>query len=365
MKSRAVTYAKRLFGQFQDDDVMGIGAELAYRFLFAVFPFGIFLAGLGGFIAEWAGVDDPTQLLMGAVRDNLPAEISGEVALQLDQVVGTTQPGLLSFGAVAAIWAATGGTSSLMKAMNRAYDVEESRGFVKKTAVAIALTVVGGAGILVSFVTIVGGSAVTQELGERLGVGDVALTVITLARWPAILLLLGLAVGALFRYAPDVRVSWRYTILGGLLFAVVWLLATAAFGFYVANFGNYANTYGALGGVIALMLWFYLTGVVLVTAAELVAVIATEREPHLVATKANPKNAGTVDARPGTVTPPLQPIPPAPAPRVMRGAAAWETGYRAQRERGNPVLAAAILGGGALIGALIGRLSSSGAEDDA
>jgi membrane protein len=379
MKERAIAFGKNLFQQFQDDDVPGIGAELAYRFLFAVFPFGIFLAALGAFVAQWVGMQNPTEQLLSAVRDNLPAEVSGEVAAQLEQVVGTARPGLLSFGAIAALWAATGGMSSLIKAMNRAYDVEETRGFIPRTALAVVLTLFGSAGILVAFVTIVGGSVVTQEIGQRLGVGELAWTLITLARWPVVLLLLALAIGILFRLAPNVRVPWRYTLLGGLVFSVAWLVATGAFALYVANFANYANTYGALGGVIVLMLWFYLTGIVLVSAAELVAVIVKDREPErleagrqkALAAKGldgsqrvgrslrAPRRVPAGATAAGSHSP--ESVHLVPPPRVRRGAEAWER----PADRGSTALAALIVGAGAVLGALLGRLAGEDAEDEA
>ena len=99
------------------------------------------------------------------------------------------------------------------------------------------------------------------------------------------LALVALAVASLFRFGPNVAVSFRWTLVGGALFAVTWLIATAGFSLYVANFGSYANTYGALGGVIVLMLWFYLTALLLLVAAEVTSLLAKDREPELVAAR--------------------------------------------------------------------------------
>jgi len=103
--------------------------------------------------------------------------------------------------------------------------------------------------------------------------------IVNMARWPAIFGLLVVAVAILFRLAPNVKASWRWVLGGAALFTFGWLLATAAFAFYIANFGNYGATYGSLGGVIVLMLWFYLTGLLLVGAAEVTAVSASVIEP--------------------------------------------------------------------------------------
>ena len=109
--------------------------------------------------------------------------------------------------------------------------------------------------------TIVGGSVITEQAVATLGIGPGAWATISLLRYPLMLALVAVAVAALFRFGPNVAVSFRWTMVGGVVFAIGWLLATAVFGLYVANFGSYANTYGALGGVIVLMLWFYLTAV--------------------------------------------------------------------------------------------------------
>jgi membrane protein len=277
---RATDLGKQFVTKFKEDDVLGLGAELAYRFLFALFPFVIFLAALGGFVASWLGIANPAQQAIDALGENLPPELAATVQPEIDNVLGQTQPGLLSFGAILALWAATGGTNALIKAMNRAYEVEDQRGFVARYAIAIGLTLLAAAGVIGSFAVIVGGTVMTQDFANQLGIGDVAWTVISLLRYPLVLGLLIVAVAILYRVAPAVKASWRYVFLGAAIFSVAWLVATAAFAFYIANFGNYASTYGALAGVIILMLWFYLSALVLVTAAELVAILSNVNEPE-------------------------------------------------------------------------------------
>lgn len=276
-------FGRRLWAQIGEDDVAGLAAELAYRFLFAVFPFVLFVAALASFAGPVLGIEDPAGRIVGALGDNLPAAVAEVIAPQLRAVLDRAQPGLLSVGALGALWAATGGVGALMKAMNRACDVAESRGFVARTALAIGLTLLASLGLLVSFVTIVGGSLVTRRLAEELGVGAPAFAVLTLLRWPLVLVLLAVAVAVLFRVGPNVRAAWRLCLGGGLGFAVGWLAATGLFALYVANFSNYANTYGALGGVIVLLLWFYLTAFLLVVAAEGVALVAADRQPEALA----------------------------------------------------------------------------------
>ena len=156
----------------------------------------------------------------------------------------------------------------------------ETRNFFAKTGVAVGLTLLGTAGILVAFVTIVGGSLLTQEAVRILGVPAATWDTIALARWPLMLVLVSLAVAVLLRFAPNVAVPFRWPMVGGLVFAIGWVVATALFALYVANFANYSNTYGALGGVVMLMLWFYLTAVMLLLAAELTSLLAKSHAPE-------------------------------------------------------------------------------------
>jgi membrane protein len=277
---RQLELPKRVAQATMEDEAPDLAAGLAYRFLFAIFPFAIFLAALAGFVAQLAGLGDPSGQIVGSLSDNLPPDVANQVRPQLDAVLGNTRPGLLSLGAVLALWAAMGGIGAVMKAMNRAYDVEETRGFVPRTLRAGVLTVFGAVGILMAFVTIVGGSFLTQQAVKTLGIDDTAWSVVSLLRFPVVLVLVAVAVAILYRYGPNVAVSFRWTMVGGVVFAVLWLVATIAFGLYVANFANYSNTYGALGGVVVLMLWFYITALLLLVGAEVTSVLAKEREPH-------------------------------------------------------------------------------------
>ena len=272
--------AKRFIADVQRDDVAGLAAELAYRFLFAIFPFGIFVAALTAFVAPSLGFQDPTSQLLGAIGDNLPAEVAAGIRPQLEAVIGTTQPGLLTLGAITALWAATGGTNSLIKAMNRSYEVEETRPLIPRYALAIGLTVLASIGLLVAFVTIVGASALTSEVTDALRLDPEVVSLVSLLRWPVVLVGLSAAVGVLYKLAPNFRAPWRWCLAGGAIFSIGWVIGTAALGLYVANFGNYSNTYGALGGVVVLMLWFYLSSAVLIGSAAFVASAMKEMRPE-------------------------------------------------------------------------------------
>lgn len=262
-----------------EHDVSGLSAEMAYRFLFAVFPFGLFLAALSSVAAGWLGVDDPASRIVAALGDNLPPDIAGAIQPELQRLLETARTDLVLVGAVAALWAATGGTNALAKGIHRAYDLEEQRPFILRYAVAVGLTVLGAIGIITAFVTVVGGALLTQELAETIGLGSEAFALLQILRWPAVFALLIVAVAIVYRYATGIVVPWRWILVGAMVFAIGWLVATAGLALYVLNVANYGATYGSLGGVIVLMLWFYLTALMLVVGAEVTAALARERSP--------------------------------------------------------------------------------------
>ena len=271
--------AHRLIGAIKEDDVSGLAAEIAYRFLFAIFPFGLFVAALGTFVATSLHVANPAEEIVGGLGDNLPPAIADALRPELERLLTSARADLLAIGAIAALWAATGGTNALVKGIHRAYDVPEQRPFLLRYAVAVGLTLLAALGVMASFVTIVGGAMATQQLAAQFGLGDQAFAVLQILRWPAVFLVLTLAVAVLYRYAPSVVVPWRWIAVGAGGFTVGWIVATAALGFYAANVANYGATYGSLGAVIVLMLWFYVTAAMLIIGAELTAALTRERSP--------------------------------------------------------------------------------------
>jgi membrane protein len=270
---------ERLIHSLKEDDVSGVSAEIAYRFLFAVFPFGLFVAALGSFAATYLRLDNPADEVVGGLGDNLPPSIADALRPELQQLLETARPDLLSIGALAALWAATGGTNALVKGMHRAYDVDEIRPFLMRYVVAIGLTLLGAIGVVLSFVTIIGGAMLTQQITKNLGLSELSGSILGVLRWPAVFLVLTLAVSILYRYGPSVVVPWRWIVVGAVVFALGWLGATAALGFYVGNVADYGATYGSLGAVIVLMLWFYVSAALLIFGAQVTATLAHELTP--------------------------------------------------------------------------------------
>ncbi|MDP8922889.1 MAG: YihY/virulence factor BrkB family protein [Chloroflexota bacterium] len=280
---------KRLVAQVNSDDVFGLAAELAYRFFLAMFPFLIFLTALASFVATTFSVRDPSQQIVDLLARLMPPEATELIRPQIERTISTNQGGLMSFGILLTLWVAAGGFNAVIKAMNRAYDVEESRPFWKKYLLALGMTLLAGTFIVGAFVLLVVGQVFGRQIAEALGLGGTYQAVVGLARWPAVVALLVVATAFIYWAAPNMDLPWKWITPGSVLFVVGWLVATALFTFYVSNFGSYAATYGALAGVVVLLLWFYLTGIILLVGAELNAIVDQAMEPEKVERKRGEK----------------------------------------------------------------------------
>jgi membrane protein len=239
-----------------------------------MFPFFIFLTALGALGVAVFGGPNPTSGLIQQLRENLPPGVSDVLTTELQRLVDTRSAGLLSFGIVGALWATMGGIKSVMRAMNRAYDVPESRPFLRQNIVAFFLAVVFGIFVLVASLVLVGGELFAQQIATWLGLPQV---VVGAVRWALAIALILLATAFVYWSAPNVKLPFRLVTPGSLVFALGWLGGTLGFAFYVENFGTYSVTYGTLGGFVVLLVWFYLSSYVLLLGAEVDAVLARSR----------------------------------------------------------------------------------------
>jgi membrane protein len=262
--ARPATFVRRL-GQH---DIGGLSAELAYRLFLALFPFVIFLAALGAFLARAVGVADPSGEILRTFGAALPAEVAKLVGDELRRIVEHSDAGLLSFGAVAALYVATGGTNAALKAVERAFAVTRKRPFWRAYPLAIALTIGGSALLVVLFLLFVGLEVAGTDAAVRLGI-EPAWRALLILRWVLAIPVLMAVAGTLYRVGTVLRPPLRAILPGAALFAVGWLLATYLFALYVNALGNYGATYGALGGVAGLLVWLYLSGFVLILGAEI------------------------------------------------------------------------------------------------
>ena len=261
---------------FREDDVLGLAAELSFRWLLALFPLAIMTAAFAGFAAEGVGVADPTQQILDAAGAQLPPEAAETLRPQLDRVLTNQDGGLLTLGLILTVYAASAGMRAIIKGFNRAYRVEERRPFWRQVAVAIGLTVLMGTSVVASFIVLVVGQVAARDVAAQVGLEEATTTAFELARFPLVLLALGAASAFLYWLAPAQHPRLRWALPGVIVFVPGWMLATVLFSLYVDNFGSYDDTYGTLGGVVVLLLWLYLTFIVLLLGAQLNAALQRE-----------------------------------------------------------------------------------------
>lgn len=262
------TVLKRTAKEFSDDDMSTYAAALAYRALFSIFPFVLFLMAMLGFLH----LPDFFDWLRAQAAMVLPPVALEQVNPVIDQLQ-QSQGGLLSFGILLALWTASIGVRSLMNAMNKAYDVKEGRPSWKLFILSVLYTI----GIAVMLLLAAGfmtlGPQVMTWLASQIGLEQLLVVLWSWLRWPVAVLLLMLAVALIYFVMPDVEQEFRFITPGSAVAVIVWLAASVGFGIYVQNFADYNATYGSIGAIIVLLLYFYITAAVLLLGAELNAVI--------------------------------------------------------------------------------------------
>ncbi len=304
-----IAFAKRVWAEVNDDNVFTWASALAYAWLFAIFPFLIFVLTLFPYLPErFRGSAD--RQLHHAIHDALPARSAETIAGEVDRVLNQPKTGLLSIGLFLALWGASGGMSMTMSALDRAYDVERARPYVRQRLTAICLTISVATLILATVILIPVGTTVTRfglkyviEYAEKLHLGKWVAPVHFLwnfMRYSFGFLFLLTAVALLYHFGPSLKQKWRWITPGSAFSIAGWLLLGLVFRKYIDHSASYDKTYGAVGGVVILLLCFYLNALVLLIGAEINA------EVDLIARNIQP---GSRDFR---NDPESQPVAPAP-----------------------------------------------------
>lgn len=260
---------RRVWNEIWDDEVTDRAAALSYYFLFALFPALLFLTALLGFL-PLGGLQDR---LMSYVRNVLPPDAAGTIQRTLSEILQGNRSGLLSLGALIALWAGSNGMVSVMTTLNVAYDVEESRPWWKRRLLAIVLTVAFSLFIVATLTLLVFGPKIGAAVAGWFGLGAMFTTIWNIVSLPIVVACGLIGIGLVYHLAPATSERYRWVTPGAVLALVLWLAMSYGLRLYVQYFGNYNATYGSIGGVILLMLWLYLTSVVLLLGAEVNAEI--------------------------------------------------------------------------------------------
>jgi membrane protein len=260
---------KRTITEFKEDELTDRAAALTYYAVLSIFPALIVLVSIVGLVFEPARV---TKALTDVVSSIGPASAVDTFKGPIETITKSSGTAgiMLVVGIASALWTASGYVGAFMRAANVIYEVEEGRSFVKLRPLQMLVTLVLVLLLALVLVAVVLTGPLADAVGSAVGLGSAAVTAWDIAKWPVLLAVVVVMIALLYYASPNARLHGVKSILpGAALAVVVWLIASAGFAFYVANFGSYDKTYGALGGVVIFLVWVWLTNVAILLGAEL------------------------------------------------------------------------------------------------
>jgi membrane protein len=273
---------RKVLKEFRSDDVTGIAAEVAYHLIFAVPALIIFLFFLAALIDNVTDVGLANRLST-EIQNNAPEDTRDLLQSLVDNAIGQMSGGLASFGVLAAavvtVWSGSNATATLMKALNKIYEIDEDRPFVRKRLVALGLTVLLGAAVNLAFVLLVFGQRIGNWLAELIGVGSAFELVWNISRWPVSILLLLTLLAFVYWLAPNVEQSFKWISPGAVIAVVLWIVAVVGFSLYL-RFSDPGSAYGSLGSIIVFLFFLYVSSIIFLIGAEVNAVLAIRFDPQ-------------------------------------------------------------------------------------
>ncbi|WP_142826968.1 YihY/virulence factor BrkB family protein [Planococcus soli] len=269
--SKAMGFAKELGSEFKKDNATTLAAAQAYYYLLAIVPLLILLLAILPYLQI-----DP-QRAVDFIGTILPGEVASTFEDTIVSVVTTPSGGLLTFGILGTLWSASNALTAFINATNQAYGVEETRSFIKLKATAIILTLGMLVAVIVALVLPIFGGTIIDLIKTTLNLPEQTEIIFQILRWVISIAVMSIVLAFMYKFAPDKHFPFKEVIVGAVIATVLWQVVSFGFSIYVANFGSYSATYGSLGGLIVLMLWFFLTGLILVIGAEINAILHRRR----------------------------------------------------------------------------------------
>lgn len=266
LKEDAGFFQSLLF-RFAHDNTTGMAAQLAYYFLLAVFPLLIFLLSIVPLFRIEPDV------ITSFINDYAPSQISGLLEGIISDVLTNSGGGILSIGLILTLWSASNGMTALMNAFNVAYDIEDSRNFVVSKLLSVFFTIILSLSVILTFVLIVFGEQIGNLMFGIIGLDDQFSVVWNLIRSILPVILVFVVFLIMYMTAPNIKLKLKSVIPGTLFTTIAFLLASWGFSFYVSNFNNYSATYGSIAGVIILIFWLYITGVIIILGAQINSIL--------------------------------------------------------------------------------------------
>ena len=260
---------KRTAREVLADNCLGLAAQLAYYFFLALFPALLFITAIISFIPVTGLLDAITGMLARVA----PNEVLSIVQDQILKIAHEQNGGLLTIGMLGTIWSTSSGVNAIIETLNQAYDIQEGRPWWKVKVIALGLTLALALFIVISFALVLVGPTVAEKIAVWAHMGPAFAWTWKVLQWPIVFALVAFAIAMIYYYAPDAEQEWIWITPGSIVATLLWLLISLAFKFYVVHFTSYNATYGTIGGVIVLMLWFYVSSLAVLMGAELNAEI--------------------------------------------------------------------------------------------
>lgn len=263
--------------EFSSDQCTDIAAALTYFAVLSIFPGMIAIFSLLGVFGQGQAASDAVLDIIDQVA---PGDTADTIRGPIEQIANSPAAGFaLVTGILLAIWSASGYVGAFTRAMNRIYEIDEGRPFWKLKPVQLLVTISAIVLLVIAAMILVVSGPVTEAVGTALGLGEVAQTVWSIAKWPVLAFLVMLVVAILYYATPNAKQpKFRWISIGALLAIVVLALATFAFGLYITNFSNYDRIYGPLAGVIIFLLWLWIANLALLFGAEFDAELERGRQ---------------------------------------------------------------------------------------
>jgi membrane protein len=269
---------RRTWGGMNQNDLLNRSYELAYNFLLAVFPLLLFLVALLGVFAAAGKLRGD---LFSYLAQLLPPSAYTVIVNTLREVTNNSGGGKLTFGLIFALYAGSGGMTQLMTTLNAAYEVHEGRSWLMVRLVSIGLTIAMSILLIAALFLILGGNAVLHQMATALGLSTVVLVLGKVLQWTLALAFVVFAFAVIYYYAPDVKEQhWYWITPGSIIGVTLWALASISLRVYLHFFNTYNRTYGSLGAVIILMLWFYITGLAFLIGGQINSTIEHAAAEH-------------------------------------------------------------------------------------
>ena len=277
-KTGFVPTLKRTFKEFSEDHLTDWAAALTYYAVLAMFPALIALVSIVGLVLDPADVTTAITEIVGSLGPSSAVDTFKGPIESITSSDSKAGFGLL-LGIVGALWSASGYVGAFMRASNVMFEVDEGRPIWKLRPLQMLVTLVALIAVALGALAVVVSGPLAQTVGSAIGLGDAAVTVFDIAKWPVLVVIISLIISMLYYASPNAKLRGpKWVTVGSVVAVVVWLVASALFAFYVSNFGSYDKTYGTLAGIVVFLVWLWITNVAILFGAQLNAERERDRE---------------------------------------------------------------------------------------